>query len=71
MTIKIKDLKDSIEYVEIYAKALKKNPENFKQQKMLIESQLNTSRQIFRKRFGTGETFRMNARKYLKNVGRL
>jgi hypothetical protein len=69
--IKTKIPKQDSDYIEIYAKALKKNPKYFKQQKMLIESQLKISREIFRKRFKTGKKFEINARKYLKNTGRI
>ena len=41
-----------MDYVELYAKTLKNNPELFKQQKILIESQLKASRELFLKRFG-------------------
>ncbi len=71
MTAKTKVPKENIDYVEFYAKALKNNSKYFKQQKMLIESQLKSSKEIFKKRFGTGETFKLNAREYLKNTGRL
>ncbi|MBS1266505.1 MAG: hypothetical protein MAG795_00472 [Candidatus Woesearchaeota archaeon] len=52
-------------YVKFYAKQLKKDNSIFKQQKLLIESQIKSSRQIF-SHFGKGATFRKNARKYLK-----
>jgi len=63
-------LKD-IDYVEIYAKAIKNNPKYFEQQKVLIESQLKSSKELFKKRFGAGKKFEFNARKYLKNIGKL
>ncbi len=63
--------KNNLDYVKSYAKALKKNPQYFKQQKMLIEIQLRSSRQVFRNKFGEGEEFKTNARKYLKNTGKL
>lgn len=56
-------------YVELYAKALRKDNSLFKQQKMLIESQLQSSRDTFRNMFGTGEEFKRNARKYLRGIG--
>jgi len=40
----------------------------FEQQKILIESQINSSRQIFKEMFGTGEEFKVNARKYLRGI---
>lgn len=57
-----------MDYVELYAKKLKNNPELFQQQKMLIESQLKASRELFMKRFGE-KNFKENARKYLQGIG--
>lgn len=71
MTLKVIIPKESLDYIEIYAKALKENPKHFKEQKMLIESQLNSSKELFMKRFGKGKIFRFNARRYLENIGRL
>ena len=59
-------LKTDKDYVEFYAKKLKEDNSIFKQQKVLIESQLKGSSSLFRKKFGTGEKFKTNARKYLK-----
>ncbi len=61
-------IKDS-DYVELYAEKLKNDNSLFKQQKMLIESQLHSSSSIFRKMFGKGDSFKINARKYLKSIG--
>lgn len=58
-----------MDYVTLFAKKLKIDKSLFAQQKILIESQLKASRELSRKRFGTGETFKINARKYLKNIG--
>ncbi|MBW2981856.1 hypothetical protein KY343_03155 [Candidatus Woesearchaeota archaeon] len=57
-----------IDYVKLYAEKLKSNPDLFKQQKMLIESQLHASSSLFNNMFA-GKNFKENARKYLKNVG--
>mgnify|MGYP001254374091 CR=1 len=56
-----------MDYIELYANKLKKDNSLFKQQKMLIESQLRSSSMLFRKMFGS-ENFKANARKYLKAV---
>jgi len=61
--IPIKDM----DYVELFANNLKKNKSLFEQQKKLIESQFQSSRLLFRKRFG--DNFKINARKYLKEIG--
>jgi hypothetical protein len=61
-------IKDS-DYVVLYAERLKNDNSLFKQQKMLIESQLKSSSAIFGKMFGKGDSFKINARKYLKNIG--
>ncbi len=58
-----------LDYVELYAEKLKNNNELFFQQKKLIESQLRSSSEIFRKRFGVGEEFKKKAREYLKSIG--
>ena len=65
----MKQLTD-IDYVTLYAEALKKDSRIFKQQKMLIDSQLKASASIFGKMFGD-KNFNANARKYLKKVGLL
>lgn len=57
-------LKTDLDYVEFYANKLKLDNSIFKQQKKLIESQLKSSSDIFRKKFG--KNFKINARKYLK-----
>ncbi len=59
-----------LEYVEFYAKKLKENPEFFKQQKELIESQLESSSSLAKKRFPK-EDFKIQARIYLKKIGLL
>lgn len=61
--------KTDLDYIEIYANKLKKDNSLFKQQKKLIESQMHSSSAIFKKMFGTGKDFRINARKYLRKVG--
>ncbi|HLC89056.1 MAG TPA: hypothetical protein VJG49_03390 [Candidatus Nanoarchaeia archaeon] len=59
-----------IDYVELYARELKKNPALFRQQKMLIESQYNASRSLFRNMF-QGEDYNQKAREYLRGIGLL
>lgn len=58
-----------LDYIELYANKLKKNNSLFKQQKMLIESQLHGSSDLFKKMFGTQKSFKINARKHLKSIG--
>ncbi|MBD3203256.1 hypothetical protein GF327_03110 [Candidatus Woesearchaeota archaeon] len=60
-----------MDYVKIYAEKIKNNNSNFKQYKELIDSQIQSSKEIFSKRFGKGKTFKKNARKYLKEIGLL
>ena len=57
-----------IDYVELYANKLKYDNSLFKQQKMLIESQLKASSSIFRNMFA-GDDFKEKARAYLKSIG--
>jgi len=58
------------DYIQLYAEALKRNPKLFKQQKMLIDSQLKASKSLF-KNFDKEEEFKLNARRYLRGVGLL
>jgi len=62
-------LKTRLDYVEFYAYKLKKDNSLFNQQKMLIESQLQSSSSLFRKMFVSQKNFKNNARKYLKGIG--
>ena len=59
---------DDIDYVELYAQKLKNDTRLFFQQKKLIESQLHSSSDIFKK-FGVGKEFKKRAREYLKGIG--
>lgn len=61
--------KTRLDYVELYANKLKEDNSLFRQQKMLIESQMSASRSLFRSMFGAGKEFKINARKYLKSIG--
>ncbi|MBU2615815.1 MAG: hypothetical protein KKC19_01810 [Nanoarchaeota archaeon] len=57
------------DYVEIYSLALKENNKFFKQHKIIINSQIASSRQIFRNKFGNSKDFKKQAREYLKKIG--
>ena len=61
--------KTRMDYIEIYAKRLKEDNSLFKQQKMLIESQLHSSSALFKGMFAKGKEFKANARKYLSSIG--
>ena len=61
--------KTDLDYVTLYAERLKRDNSLFKQQKKLIESQLTSSAELFKKMFGAGASFKINARKYIKAVG--
>jgi len=63
-----KPLKD-LDYVVLYANKLKKDNSIFKQHKLLIESQLSTSKSLFRNMFGKGANFKTQAREYLRKIG--
>lgn len=58
-----------LDFVKFYARKMKEDSKVFEQQKMLIESQLENSKNVFRSLFGTGEDFKINARKYLGQMG--
>ncbi|MBU0627633.1 MAG: hypothetical protein KKC75_00445 [Nanoarchaeota archaeon] len=58
-----------LDYVEFYANKLKEDHSFFKSQKRLIESQLQASSSLFRNKFGSGDDFKIKARKYLKGIG--
>ena len=54
------------DYILLYAEELKLNPsEIFRQQKILIDSQINSSRSFFQNLFNK-KNFKEEARKYLK-----
>ncbi len=55
------------DYVVMYAEMLKKDNALFKQQKMLIESQMRSSSSLFRNMFV--KDFKENARIYLRKTG--
>ena len=57
--------KTDLDYVDLYAENLKANPQLFEQQKMLINSQLESSKSFFQNMF-KGKDFKTEARKYLK-----
>jgi len=59
--------KTDLDYVELYAKKLKKDNSLFKQQKMLIESQLKGSSSLFKNMFGKTD-FKKKAREYIRKV---
>ncbi len=56
-----------IYYVEMYARKLIEDPSLFSQQKMLIDSQLQGSRSLFRNMFSGN--YKENARRYLRGRG--
>ncbi len=59
--------KTDLDYVELFANKLKNDNSIFEQQKKLIESQMHSSFDLFKKKFGAD--FEKNARKYLKEIG--
>ena len=61
--------KTDLDYVKLFASRLREDNSLFKQQKEFIESLLNASHELFRKRFGTGKNFKKNARAYLRKMG--
>ena len=61
---------NKMDYVDLYANLLKNNNGIFKQQKMLIESQMKSSRSFFKNAFA-GKDFKKAAREYLKVVGKI
>ncbi len=60
-------LKTDMDFVTLYAEAYKRDRRLFKNQKMLIESQMRSSRSFFLNLFGTTH-FKENARKFLNDV---
>ena len=61
--------KTDLDYIELYANNLKKDNSLFKQQKILIESQLHSSSALFKRMFDTQKNFKNNAREYLRSIG--
>lgn len=58
------------DYVRMYAERLKKDNSLFRQQKMLIESQMKMSSSLFSNMFGRKD-FKRKAREYLRSRGLL
>ncbi len=58
-----------IDYVILFAEKLKESPELFNNQKVFIEGQFRSSRDLFTKSFGKGDRFKLFARKYLAKRG--
>ena len=61
---------EKIDYVKFYAEKMRDNNQYFKQQKMLIDSQIIASRSLFKNKF-KGSDFKKEAREYLREVGLL
>lgn len=57
-----------MDYVEFYAARLSEDRSIFSQQKKLIESQLRSSSDLFKKMFGAKD-FEKKARNYLRKIG--
>ena len=62
--------KTNLDYVEFYARKLKDDNALFEQQRMLINSQLQSSSAVFSKMF-EGKDFKAEARKYLRSIGKV
>lgn len=60
--------KTDMDYIILYANKLKIDNSLFSQQKMLIESQIHSSSELFKKRFGINKAFKRNARIYLQKM---
>ncbi len=58
------------DYVKLYAEKLKKDNTLFKEQKMLIEAQLQGSSSLFHE-ICKGKDFKKCAREYLRSIGLL
>lgn len=61
--------KTRMDYIELYAKSLREDNSLFRQHKKLIDSQIHGSVILFRRKFGVGESFKENARNYLRELG--
>ncbi len=57
-----------LEYVEFYAQQLLNNPKFFEQQKMLINSQLKSSKATFQNMFSS-KNYEPESRAYLHEIG--
>jgi len=62
---------DRMNFVRYWAEYVRTHDDEdwSKQQKVLIDSQLENSKNVFKSMFGTGEDFKVNARKYLGQMG--
>jgi|TARA_Y100000310_G_scaffold340828_1_gene437934 hypothetical protein len=68
MKIVTKPVRD-LDYVVLYANEMYKDNSLFDQQKELVESQLNSSSLLFRRKFGKGVSFKKKARDFLSKIG--
>jgi len=59
--------KTDLDYVELYAEELKKNPKFFEQQQKLIDGQLIASSELTKKRFSK-ENFKAQIRNHLRKI---
>ncbi len=59
-----------IDFVDYYAEKLKRDSSIFVQQKMLLESQMQSSKSFFQNHF-KGQDFKTAAREYLKSMGKI
>ncbi len=57
---------NDMDYVKIYAKKLREDNMLFVQHKKLVDSQINSSRSLFKRMFG--EEFNKKAREYLRKI---
>ena len=61
-----------MDYVVFYAEMMQRDNRYFKQQKMLIDSQIQASRSLYMnmfKKHGTADDFKKSARDYLRQLG--
>ena len=65
----MKKLKE-FDFVTFFAKKLKNDNTLYEQQKVLIESQMKSSKEFFKNNFN-GKNFKKEARDYLKAVGKI
>lgn len=62
---------DRMNFVRYWAEYVRTHDDEdwSKQQKVIIDSQLESSKNVFKKMFGTGTDFKINVRKYLGRMG--
>ena len=59
------------DYIGLYADSMRSDSSLFEQQRKLIDSQIDSSVLLFKRKFGSGSEFKEKARDFLRKIGLL